>query len=202
MDKSQQCSRWDYRPLTPSQITYAAIDAAVLPLLLDEMLNGVSSAVQGQGLDLFVKQPRLRVCYKYSILHHHQTPPPYVIKHFHQLASSPHAERLLRMPVTDGKTDLLYCNVPFNSYQYNLLIYSVNTPYQHNLSIHTFLNTILSSFLTCTIGLLIPYSLIHFLSILFLSPLIFSSPLFSLLHPCSHFFLLVLIPSSSLFSWF
>jgi Ankyrin repeats (3 copies)/3'-5' exonuclease len=36
LDKSQQCSDWSQRPLTPSQLAYAALDAAILPYLLAE----------------------------------------------------------------------------------------------------------------------------------------------------------------------
>jgi 3'-5' exonuclease/Ankyrin repeats (3 copies) len=36
LDKSQQCSDWSQRPLTPSQLSYAALDAAILPYLLAE----------------------------------------------------------------------------------------------------------------------------------------------------------------------
>jgi 3'-5' exonuclease/Ankyrin repeats (3 copies) len=36
LEKSQQCSDWSQRPLTPSQLSYAALDAAILPYLLAE----------------------------------------------------------------------------------------------------------------------------------------------------------------------
>jgi 3'-5' exonuclease/Ankyrin repeats (3 copies) len=36
LDKSQQCSDWSQRPLTTSQLSYAGLDAAILPYLLAE----------------------------------------------------------------------------------------------------------------------------------------------------------------------
>ena len=37
LDKSEQVSDWGKRPLTASQLRYAALDAAVLPFLLDQV---------------------------------------------------------------------------------------------------------------------------------------------------------------------
>ena len=37
LDKSEQCSDWDARPLTEAQVAYAALDAAVLFALHDAM---------------------------------------------------------------------------------------------------------------------------------------------------------------------
>ena len=39
MDKEEQCSNWECRPLTSRQIKYASLDAVVLPFLLEKMLN-------------------------------------------------------------------------------------------------------------------------------------------------------------------
>ena len=39
LSKEQQCSDWSQRPLTPEQVEYAGLDAAVLPLLLAEKYN-------------------------------------------------------------------------------------------------------------------------------------------------------------------
>eukprot|EP00667_Euglena_gracilis_P003839 EG_transcript_3851 len=40
LDKTLQCSRWDRRPLTAAQLQYAALDAAVLPVLLRRLTGG------------------------------------------------------------------------------------------------------------------------------------------------------------------
>ena len=37
LDKAEQCSDWDRRPLTEAQVAYAALDAAVLLRLRDAM---------------------------------------------------------------------------------------------------------------------------------------------------------------------
>ncbi len=42
--KEQQCSDWESRPLTPSQIEYATLDCALPPRLLDEMAEGSGNA--------------------------------------------------------------------------------------------------------------------------------------------------------------
>jgi ribonuclease D len=44
--KEQQCSDWSQRPLTPEQVEYAGLDAAVLPFLLAEKYNQVMSRRQ------------------------------------------------------------------------------------------------------------------------------------------------------------
>jgi hypothetical protein len=45
LDKTQQCSDWDRRPLTSSQLAYAALDAAILPFLLAEQRRIVGTPV-------------------------------------------------------------------------------------------------------------------------------------------------------------
>ncbi len=40
MDKTEQCSEWNLRPLRNSQLEYASLDATILPVLLDKMLKG------------------------------------------------------------------------------------------------------------------------------------------------------------------
>jgi hypothetical protein len=42
--KEQQCSNWEVRPLTSSQIEYATLDCALPPRLLDEMAEGSGNA--------------------------------------------------------------------------------------------------------------------------------------------------------------
>ena len=48
LDKTEQCSDWAARPLSDSQVAYAALDAAVL-LRLAATLAGPRSAPQGSG---------------------------------------------------------------------------------------------------------------------------------------------------------
>lgn len=43
LDKSQQTSHWQSRPLTSEQLNYAALDAAILPVLLQKLLQNKSS---------------------------------------------------------------------------------------------------------------------------------------------------------------
>ena len=54
LDKKEQCSDWQQRPLTESQLSYALIDAAVLPILLRSMLidygSGVTDRFEGYFL--------------------------------------------------------------------------------------------------------------------------------------------------------
>ena len=52
LDKAEQCSDWDCRPLSDSQIAYAAADAAVLVDIADAM--GISCLA---SLDALVEAP-------------------------------------------------------------------------------------------------------------------------------------------------
>ena len=78
LDKSQQCSDWESRPLTPEQICYATLDAAVLPVLLNKMLDSAS--------DPAAKQVRkTRSSYRFTILEKNESWPQakywsYVVK--------------------------------------------------------------------------------------------------------------------------
>jgi hypothetical protein len=68
LDKTEQCSTWHIRPLTPSQIEYGALDAAVLIKLFDSMLRSPNSAIRTIS-DVFGKSPRLKVNFKFTVLH-------------------------------------------------------------------------------------------------------------------------------------
>ena len=59
LDKTEQCSLWDTRPLERSQIEYAVLDAAVLPRLLTKM---TTHPVTGESFeeDLFSKNGNLK----------------------------------------------------------------------------------------------------------------------------------------------
>jgi hypothetical protein len=49
LDKTQQCSDWSRRPLANSQLTYAALDAAILPFLLAEQRRMMGTQVDPVG---------------------------------------------------------------------------------------------------------------------------------------------------------
>lgn len=68
LDKTEQCSTWHIRPLTPSQVEYGALDAAVLIKLFDSMLRSPNSAIRTTS-DVFGKSPRLKVNFKFTVLH-------------------------------------------------------------------------------------------------------------------------------------
>jgi len=67
LDKTEQCSDWEQRPLTESQLSYALLDAAILPILLRSMLNGsgVSDKFEGYFLQ---KHPHLLITTKLTCL--------------------------------------------------------------------------------------------------------------------------------------
>ena len=64
LDKTEQCSEWDQRPLSQSQLEYASLDAAVLPSLLREMMTKNSLVDEDQGL-FFNKKSHLQQSYRY-----------------------------------------------------------------------------------------------------------------------------------------
>jgi 3'-5' exonuclease len=68
LDKSEQCSNWQQRPLTASQIEYACLDAAVLPRLLREALLHFHASKPGPLGGFFTKYPHLLVSWRLSIL--------------------------------------------------------------------------------------------------------------------------------------
>jgi len=67
LDKSEQCSEWDVRPLRKEQINYAALDAAVLPYLLNK-LHEIALKEGYTGPFLRRKNPNLCDCYRFTIL--------------------------------------------------------------------------------------------------------------------------------------
>lgn len=68
LSKIEQCSNWQHRPLTSSQIEYAALDAAVLPHLLKEALASYASRNQATSHGFFSKYPHLMVSWRLSFL--------------------------------------------------------------------------------------------------------------------------------------
>lgn len=52
LNKQQQCSNWSHRPLTADQIEYAALDAAVTPILVERMIKDL-------GANVYWEKPQL-----------------------------------------------------------------------------------------------------------------------------------------------
>ena len=69
LDKQEQCSDWQQRPLTESQLSYALLDAAILPILLRSMLidydSGITDHFEGYFLQ---KHPHLLTTTKLTCL--------------------------------------------------------------------------------------------------------------------------------------
>ena len=69
LDKKEQCSDWQQRPLTESQLSYALIDAAILPILLRSMLIDYGAGVTDQFEGFFLqKHPHLLTTTKLTCL--------------------------------------------------------------------------------------------------------------------------------------
>ena len=69
LDKKEQCSDWEHRPLTGSQISYALLDAAILPILLRSMLIDFDSGVTDKFEGYFLhKHPHLLTTTKLTCL--------------------------------------------------------------------------------------------------------------------------------------
>lgn len=63
LDKSLQCSSWGSRPLSPEQLNYAALDAAVLLMLLDSIIAAAlpsKAAAAAASLDAHQRAPQGR----------------------------------------------------------------------------------------------------------------------------------------------
>jgi hypothetical protein len=64
LDKSEQCSEWDLRPLRSSQLEYASLDAAILPKLLLKMVtNNPNIKEDGNFLQ---KEGNLQISYRFT----------------------------------------------------------------------------------------------------------------------------------------
>lgn len=68
LSKTEQCSNWQQRPLTAAQVHYAALDAAVLPCLLQEALASYNERNQSSKRDFFSKYPHLLVSWRFTFL--------------------------------------------------------------------------------------------------------------------------------------
>ena len=67
LDKAEQCSEWNVRPLRPTQLEYASLDATVLPILLGEILHSNSVVEQENGFFLR-KNAGVQTSYRFTFL--------------------------------------------------------------------------------------------------------------------------------------
>eukprot|EP01039_Chlorochromonas_danica_P004766 gene4766-5226_t len=56
LDKTQQCSAWHLRPLTPQQIAYGALDAAVLIKVYDGLINRIHKQYPMANIDRYFEK--------------------------------------------------------------------------------------------------------------------------------------------------
>ena len=66
LDKSEQCSEWDIRPLRSSQLEYASLDAAILPSLFLNMISN-NPHIEEDGFFLR-KEGNLQISYRFTHL--------------------------------------------------------------------------------------------------------------------------------------
>jgi len=67
LDKTEQCSKWDVRPLRSSQLEYASLDAAVLPTLLRVMMTQSPTANEENGTFLMTRD-HLQQSFRFTVL--------------------------------------------------------------------------------------------------------------------------------------
>ena len=68
LDKTQQCSSWKTRPLSEAQISYALLDAAVLPLLLKTMIDTSQTVARYNGQFFAIHKNNILSCIRYVLL--------------------------------------------------------------------------------------------------------------------------------------
>jgi Ribonuclease D len=67
LDKTEQCSEWDVRPLRQSQLEYASLDATILPLLLNEMITN-NPSIERDGGKFLCKEHSLQMSFRFTHL--------------------------------------------------------------------------------------------------------------------------------------
>jgi hypothetical protein len=67
LDKTEQCSTWNIRPLRPSQLEYASLDATILPILLGKMFRNSVVVEQEEGFFLR-KNAGMHSSYRFTLL--------------------------------------------------------------------------------------------------------------------------------------
>ena len=70
LDKAEQCSEWNVRPLRPTQLEYASLDATILPILLGKILHSDCVVDQENGFFLR-KNAGIQTSYRFTFLEDH-----------------------------------------------------------------------------------------------------------------------------------
>ncbi len=65
LDKTEQCSEWNVRPLRPSQLEYASLDATILPILLQKMFED-NPIVQSENGSFLRQQHNMHSSYRFT----------------------------------------------------------------------------------------------------------------------------------------